>query len=399
VLVVFSSASNASPQVAREMELAVSHRRPLVPVRVEDAMPTEDMQFFLGVSHWFDAFKGPIEGYLPAITAAAKGVLARQSSPWASLRRRMPTRRPVLLPMIAAVVLVVAILAFETLSSGPPDPMKAMRSPLAGRWQADQCVLDVQDMGQAAYSDGCPPPLTGAAGNLAAIKGGVWAPSLFQQDRDDGTMIFQGGAAHGYVAAWRVRGGKLVTRDGPLGEVTWRRIRADKPLPNPAQDILPRTAAWPIADVPGAASRALSYVRKRWKPDAVLMSIDLELLGPGVGGGNLQTPQGAVDAAFRFYSPETQEGLQFSPGSAAGAMFPLGAVDWDPAHALPAQFLDLPQAVEIARAQGMRGKQVKEAQIENWLPGTSYGRAQLSGVQWMIDSALDERLVVPASTP
>ena len=49
VAVVFSDAANRSPQVAREMELAVSNRRPLIPIRVADAMPTDDMQYFLGV--------------------------------------------------------------------------------------------------------------------------------------------------------------------------------------------------------------------------------------------------------------------------------------------------------------------------------------------------------------
>src|ERR1700737_2752154 len=69
VLVVFSEQSNTSPQVAREMECAVAQRLPLIPIRVADAMPTEDMQYFLGVSHWFDAFAEPLPTYLPKIVA------------------------------------------------------------------------------------------------------------------------------------------------------------------------------------------------------------------------------------------------------------------------------------------------------------------------------------------
>src|SRR3954464_11486947 len=65
VVVLFSADANNSPQVAREMELAVSQRKPLIPVRIRDEMPTADMQYFLGVSHWFNAFPEPIGHYLP----------------------------------------------------------------------------------------------------------------------------------------------------------------------------------------------------------------------------------------------------------------------------------------------------------------------------------------------
>src|SRR4051794_11057247 len=43
VVVVFSQASNTSPQVAREMELSVSNRKPLIPIRIANDMPTDDM--------------------------------------------------------------------------------------------------------------------------------------------------------------------------------------------------------------------------------------------------------------------------------------------------------------------------------------------------------------------
>src|SRR5262249_40135481 len=93
VLVVFSAAANGSPQVARGMELAVSKRRPLIPVRVADDQPTNDMQYFLGVSHWFNAYAKPIDSYLPEIVASVRNVLARESSPWTGIARRLPKTR------------------------------------------------------------------------------------------------------------------------------------------------------------------------------------------------------------------------------------------------------------------------------------------------------------------
>jgi hypothetical protein len=46
----------------------------------------------------------------------------------------------------------------------------------------------------------------------------------------------------------------------------------------------------------------------------------------------------------------------------------------------------------------MRAKQIHEAQIQDWGRETTAGNAQMHGVEWMIDSQLDERFVVPALT-
>ena len=62
---------------------------------------------------------------------------------------------------------------------------------------------------------------------------------------------------------------------------------------------------------------------------------------------------------------------------------------------MPASFVDLPQAA--AAPPRMRGKQIRSAELENWAAGTSYGSAQLSGVEWTIDSSLGERGTVRAA--
>ena len=119
--------------------------------------------------------------------------------------------------------------------------------------------------------------------------------------------------------------------------------------------------------------------------------------GASSGARNVQTPAGPVDLLFEYYSPETQQGLSFPPNSSSGGLLPFGAVDRNPNRALPDNFLDLPEAVANLHARGMRGKQIKNAQLENWANGTSYGAVNLNGLQWMIDSALDERATVPAT--
>jgi hypothetical protein len=406
VLVVFSQAANDSPQVAREMELAVSRRRPLIPVRVADAQPTDDMQYFLGVSHWFNAYPEPVETYLADIVAAVKRVLANERRPWALMHQRLPKTRggqiAAMLGGAAAVALIVG------LSMRPSFPTGPMASPLAGRWETRMpdgsggqvaCDLEIQKTSLATFSENCPDSLSGATGGFAFSNDGAYAPDLFRPG-DKGSFQFLGGTANGYAAAFR-RGlfGSLQTRDNRFGALTWRKVGGGKPLNADAPVIVPAAAAWPLGDTPAIAERATAYVRKKWQADAVLMSIDAK---PGQTGG--------VDAAFTYYSPDQQQVRTFEPGSLAGALGAPGAAQDDVSQAIPARFLDLPQAIERARQLGMQGKQVQEARLE-WTGGASCGTGDFRidnailprcrpgrfvGVQWQIDSALGERLYVPA---
>lgn len=52
MLLIFSSHSNASPQVRREIERAVHRQVPLLPVRVENVLPSKGLEYFLGTPHW-----------------------------------------------------------------------------------------------------------------------------------------------------------------------------------------------------------------------------------------------------------------------------------------------------------------------------------------------------------
>jgi hypothetical protein len=229
------------------------------------------------------------------------------------------------------------------------------------------------------------------------MKDNTLAPSLYKSG-DSGTFSFIGSGPGGYVAAYKFGFfGGLTTRDNPFGQVSWSKVSADQPLKSGMDNIVV-SPGWPLADMPGIARRSRDYVRAKWQADAQLMSIDIKLLKSNEGGvANLQTPQGGVELSMRFYSPATQQGVSFTPNSIAGALFPLGVIDTYGDGPLPDDFLDLPQAV--AQLQGnMRAKQIHEAQIQDWGRETSAGNARMHGVEWMIDSQLDERFVVPALT-
>jgi hypothetical protein len=59
MLLVFSSHSNASPQVRREVERAVHKQVPVLPFRLEDIVPSKSLEYFLSSQHWLDGFAGP----------------------------------------------------------------------------------------------------------------------------------------------------------------------------------------------------------------------------------------------------------------------------------------------------------------------------------------------------
>lgn len=57
-ILVLSKASNESPFVAREVERAVSKRKSVFPIRVEDVEPSSALELFVSSTQWIDAFSG-----------------------------------------------------------------------------------------------------------------------------------------------------------------------------------------------------------------------------------------------------------------------------------------------------------------------------------------------------
>jgi hypothetical protein len=420
VVVVFSANANNSPQVAREMELAVGKRKPLVPIRIRDELPTADMPSFLGVSHWFNAHPQPIDHYLPEIVPAVRRVLDSESpGAWREIDRRLSALTggkvdPRLLLGGGAVLLLLLLLLLVLLFRGhgdakmPNGPLGMVPSELVGRWQAElkdqngrngTCLLDIADTGTTRFSDGCPLPFADSQGPLTAVKGATWAAQNYKPD-DDGTFLLQGAGAS-LAAAYKVAGDTLVTRDDKLGEVTWTRADASEPLPQGGLPQLPGRVPWPLAGVPALTGKTTAYLRGKWQPDAVPMSIKISLADrAGAPSSDGTVARDMVSVQYEYYSPSTQQGASVTLGGASPSpLFPLGVIDRSASQALPENFIDLPAAFRTVRSLGMRANLPSEAQLSNWSPGTSYGSARLGGLQWMIDSPLDERYVAAAYAP
>lgn len=75
MVLIFSSNSNASPQIHREIERAVSKGLTIIPFRIEEIVPTQAMEYYLGSIHWLDALTPPLAKHLQQLTETVKANL------------------------------------------------------------------------------------------------------------------------------------------------------------------------------------------------------------------------------------------------------------------------------------------------------------------------------------
>ncbi|MGA7622640.1 MAG: hypothetical protein WCA91_03595 [Candidatus Acidiferrales bacterium] len=132
-----------------------------------------------------------------------------------------------------------------------------------------------------------------------------------------------------------------------------------------AQEIVP-------AKIPQQAFAALAKARQ-WRQDAILVMVEVNDYS---GAGNFTTK-------FSFYSAGDGTGLWvIASGPGSSMVSEAGGVNWG-TQTIPALFLDLPAAVQRARALGMRGK-VDHAML----------RVTRAGLNWEITPVSDPDLRV-----
>jgi class 3 adenylate cyclase/tetratricopeptide (TPR) repeat protein len=85
-VLVFSAAASASEQVEREVDRAVAGGLPILPLRIEDVVPSRSLEYYLAGQHWLDALTVPRDESLERLTAAVRALLAAEA--------RTGTQRP-----------------------------------------------------------------------------------------------------------------------------------------------------------------------------------------------------------------------------------------------------------------------------------------------------------------
>jgi len=81
MVVIVSGESNASQFVAKEVGHAVERGIPVIPIRIENVVPSEDLGYFLGGKHWLDAINPPLEAHLEKLGNAIDFLLGLRQPP------------------------------------------------------------------------------------------------------------------------------------------------------------------------------------------------------------------------------------------------------------------------------------------------------------------------------
>ncbi len=116
-------------------------------------------------------------------------------------------------------------------------------------------------------------------------------------------------------------------------------------------------------DMTGAAKSVLADARREWRKDLILTQIDAHL-----------TSAGKYGTTYTFYSPTDGEGwgvetgLPDSPKYSKPSAQPIESL-----HALPENFVDLPEAISAARKDGRLYGQVQQAVLNMTGPRGSTG--------------------------
>jgi len=124
-VLIFSNNANASPQVKREVERAVSKGLPIIPVRIEDVVPNRTLEYFISSPHWLDAFPPPRDRYFAKLVVSVRALLETDNSgvpqtttaavPPASWEKKQPARRRWGLMIAAAAAIIFAVAGSYTL--------------------------------------------------------------------------------------------------------------------------------------------------------------------------------------------------------------------------------------------------------------------------------------------
>jgi formylglycine-generating enzyme required for sulfatase activity len=80
MVLIFSKNTQASQHIRREVERAVHHGIPIAPIRIDDVMPAEDLEYYLSSSHWMDAMTPPFERHLAELSRTVKALLSEPAT-------------------------------------------------------------------------------------------------------------------------------------------------------------------------------------------------------------------------------------------------------------------------------------------------------------------------------
>jgi hypothetical protein len=137
-VLIFSSHANTSQQIKREVERAVSHGLPIIPLRIEDVRPAKSLEYFLSVPHWLDACTPPMEKHLNYLADVIRHILEGKPAPVQPTIQSVAPQmfgfdRRLMLGAGAGALVAAALGVNALFGSGPPT--------FAGKWKATKVTV------------------------------------------------------------------------------------------------------------------------------------------------------------------------------------------------------------------------------------------------------------------
>ncbi len=145
MVLVFSSSANASAQIPKEIERAVSNGVAILPFRIEDVAPGKSLDYFIGSVHWLDAMTPPMEQHLDNLAATVHkllpGLAGQQAQPMPPIPVPAPVPAPIpppapappsknLLIGVAAAIVLAAIVLIVVFLHHPEPASDAQTNPV-----------------------------------------------------------------------------------------------------------------------------------------------------------------------------------------------------------------------------------------------------------------------------
>jgi hypothetical protein len=122
-VLVFSSSTNGSAHVGREVEVAIKAGVIVVPFRIEPVEPVGSIRYFIGSAHWLDAITPPMEAHLATLAATLQSLLdpsteAQAPVPPAQRDSEHSGGRRWIIPVAALIAVATLLFAFGGVLGG-----------------------------------------------------------------------------------------------------------------------------------------------------------------------------------------------------------------------------------------------------------------------------------------
>jgi ABC-type amino acid transport substrate-binding protein len=183
MVVIFSKHSNGSPQVMREIERAVNKGVAIIPFRVENVVPSKDLEYFISSCHWLDAMNPPLEKHIGELADAILALQRRTvpAAPPTPEPAKRQKRSPLLWPALAIAALLAIGAGFwfarhketpgETVKIEQPANGASVVGPLLLSWSTKELAQENLSFEVSLAPEGKAPSVQRTARNSIVPQG------------------------------------------------------------------------------------------------------------------------------------------------------------------------------------------------------------------------------------